>query len=340
MATSPKKRNAPIPLFPPREIIVWMWHGYLKKHTALFILSVLLMSLQGGMLGVLSYLIGPMFDEVFTNKNTNALTLLGIGVFVIFCVRGFSGLGQRSILAYIGEKINFELKTFLMRHIMALDDSFFGKYPPGDLMARVQGDAEAVRSIWSGFIGPGIKDSVSIISCIAVAIYIDPLWTIVTCIGVPILVFPISRLQKLVKQRSIEHRWLISNMTVLMDEVFHGIQIVKLYLLEKILQGRFVGFAKRVQKIGVKVAIQNSAIPTMIDVVAGFGFLGMLYLGGNEVISGEKTTGEFMSFFTAIVLVFDPLKRLSSLATYWQITLASLERVYAIVSHEPSPKNK
>ena len=310
-----------------------MWKGYLKKHSYLFLIAVILMSMQGSMLGVLSYLIGPMFDEVFTNKNTSALLYLGIGVFVVFCIRGVSGLGQRSVLAYIGETINFELKSYLMQLVMKLDANFFGQYPPGDLMTRVQGDAEAVRGIWSGFISPGIRDSVSIISCISVTIYIDPIWTIVTCIGIPLLVAPIARLQKLVKSRSVEHRTLASSMTILMDEVFHGIQIVKLYLLENIVNGRFKGFASRVRKIGFKIEVQNAAIPTMIDIVAGLGFLGMLMLGGREVISGEKTTGEFMSFFTAIVLVFDPLKRLGALATHWQMTLASLERVYAIIDY-------
>ncbi len=313
-----------------------MWQNYLKQHTLLFCLAVMFMSVQGAMLGVLSYLIGPMFDEIFENRNTDALILLGGGVLGVFCLRGLSGFAQRGILAHIGERINFDLKRYLMRHVLTLDTNFYGQYSPGDLLTRVQGDSEVVKSIWAGFIGPGVRDLVAMFSCLVVAVSVDPLWTLVTCVGVPILVVPIARLQKLVKNRSVEQRSHVSSMTVLMDEVFHGIQIVKLYLLENILYGRFAGLAERVRKLGVKLEIQNAAVPAMVDIIAGIGFFGMLLLGGNEVISGEKTTGQFMSFFTAIVLLFDPLKRLSALSTAWQSTLASLERVYTLVQFDPS----
>jgi ATP-binding cassette subfamily B protein len=80
----------------------------------------------------------------------------------------------------------------------------------------------------------------------------------------------------------------------------------------------------------------------MADVMAGLGFLAVLIFGGGEIISGEKTVGQFMSFFTAIGFAFEPLRRLGAISGIWQVAASGIERIKELIESEPtlvSPKN-
>jgi ATP-binding cassette subfamily B protein/subfamily B ATP-binding cassette protein MsbA len=79
----------------------------------------------------------------------------------------------------------------------------------------------------------------------------------------------------------------------------------------------------------------RALMPGMMDFVTGFGFFAVLLMAGGEIASGERTTGEFMSFFTAMSLTFQPLRRLGDLSGTWQVAAASLERIYELFDTQP-----
>jgi ATP-binding cassette subfamily B protein/subfamily B ATP-binding cassette protein MsbA len=121
-----------------------------------------------------------------------------------------------------------------------------------------------------------------------------------------------------------------------MDEIFHGIHAVKLNRLEDYQTGRFQRIIQTIIRAEEKSAIARAAMPALVDVVTGLGFFAVLVLGGSGVASGERTIGEFMAFFTAMTLTFQPIRRLSDLAGQWQVAEASLERVFALFDTKPS----
>ena len=288
---------------------------------------------------MLSYLIGPMFDEVFLNANYAALYFLGIGVLFVFAVRGTSGFVQRVVMTSVGERVKLELQRDLMRHVLTLDTMFFEANPPGNLMERVIGDAGTIRSVWSGLLAPAIRDVISLISLLIVSMSIDIVWTLLALAGIPILVFPVLFVQRLTRRSSLRERNTASAITVRLDEIFHGIHAIKLNIQENLQVGRFLNAARDNRRAAVRTEAGRASVPALVDIVAGMGFLGILILGGHEVIEGEKTIGQFMSFFTATVLLFDPLKRLGQIAAAWQVLKVSLERVHVLIEASPSIQN-
>ncbi len=100
--------------------------------------------------------------------------------------------------------------------------------------------------------------------------------------------------------------------------------------MEAYQSSRFAGILRRIIRAEVKSATGRAAMPAMVDIVTGLGFFAVLMLGGREVAEGSRTTGEFMSFFTAMALTFQPIRRLSDLAGQWQIARTSLERVFVV----------
>ena len=322
--------------FPTKTLIRWYWRGYVRHAVWLILIALFFMVLEGGALGALSYIIRPMFDEIFVAGDRDAVFWVGIGVFGIFVMRGLASFVQRLLMATAGRRIAAALQRDLLDHMLTLDSSFFQWNSPGTLIERVRGDANgAVGVVTSTFSALG-RDVVALVSLLGVAVSIDWLWTLIAVAGTPVIVLPVLVLQKLIKKTSRRARNAAARMATRLDEIFHGINTVKLNSTEAYESHRFSDDISDFVKAQLRAVAAQAGIPAMMDVVAAIGFFGVLTYGGIQIIDGEKSIGEFMSFFTAIALVFDPLRRLGALSGAWQTALVSLERIYVVLQQRPS----
>ena len=318
------------------RLFAWLWRDYLRPHRTLFFAALVLMAIEGSMLGFLSWMIQPMFDDVFVQGETDTLWWVGIGILLIFCVRAVSASGQKILMTRLTQLSAAAMRNHLLRHIMDLDSSYHQTNPPGQLIERVQGDVTAVNQIWSG-IATGIgRDVIALIALFGVAISVDGLWTLIALIGVPFLVLPSLAAQAYVRKRASVARALAGRMATRLDEVFHGINPIKLNTLEAYQADRYAALQDDRVKAEVKAATGQAAVPALIDIMTGIGFLGVLIFGGSEIIAGEKTVGQFMSFFTAMSLAFEPLRRLGAMSGQWQTAAASIDRIQSVLLAKPS----
>ncbi|MEO9778114.1 MAG: ABC transporter ATP-binding protein [Sedimentitalea sp.] len=315
---------------PPKssaELLRWLWRGYLHQHTGTMALAMVFMLIEGSMIGAISYMMQPMFDEVFVAGNSGALKWVSITFLVIFTVRGLAGLTQKMLLAHVSQITAAHLRVDLLRRMIQQDTSFHQNHPPGFLIQRVQGDVGAIDIVWRGIITGAGKDAVSLVVLLGVATSIDWAWTAIMLIGVPLMFLPIGVAQRYVRKKSALARDLGATLSTRLDEVFHGIVPIKLNSLEDYQVDRYSGYTDTYRRSQIRATFGTSSITGMIDMMAGIGFMGVLLYGGTEIIAGEKTVGQFMSFFTAIGLAFDPMRRLASLSGAWQAAAASIERL-------------
>lgn len=316
----------------------WLWTRYLRRHWGGLALAMLLMALEGSMLGLVSYMMRPMFDQVFVEGQPGAIWWVGFGMLAIFVLRGLASAGQKIALTRIQSRTAAEIRSDLLGHLMTLDGDFHQSHPPGNLIERVQGDVGAINDVW-GTIALGLgRDVVAVIWLFGVALWVDWAWTLVALVGIPLLVLPSLLAQGFVRRRATESRTLSASISTRLDEVFHGIEAVKLNRLERHQRARFDALQKDRIRAEIRTATGQSAIPALIDIMTGIGFFGVLIYGGGEIIAGEKTVGEFMSFFTAMALAFEPLRRLGTLSGQWQTAAASIERIMTLFTARPALK--
>ncbi|MFD2174357.1 ABC transporter ATP-binding protein [Rhodobacter lacus] len=313
-----------------------MWRGYLGRHWPKMAFAGVLMAIEGGCLGVLSWMLEPLFDKVFTEGQSGLIWLVGGGILGLFLMRALTSVAAKALLTDVAQRSSTAMQVDLLRHILRLDQSFFQENPPGALIERVQGDTLAVQGVWSIFITGAGRDIVALISLFAVAIAIDWRWTAAALIGAPLLIVPTSLAQRYIRRKTRQMRAEAGARATRLDEVFHGVSAVKLYQMEEYQIGRFDRLVARIRKLMVKMAVSQSMVPGMIDAVTGIGFFAVLVLGGPEIAEGKRSVGEFMSFFTAMALAFQPLRRLGGLAGTWQTAAASLERLYRVFDIRPA----
>jgi ATP-binding cassette, subfamily B, bacterial MsbA len=313
-----------------------LWRDYLRHHKGWMSVALVLMVIEGSTLGLLSYMLEPLFDRVFVAGQQDAVWWVGGAILGLFLVRAVTSVAQKTLLTRIAQLSSTAMQIDLLRHLMRLDAAFFHDNPPGALMERLQGDTKAVQGVWAVIISGVGRDMVSLLSLAAVAIYIDWWWTFLAIIGAPLLVAPAAIAQRYIRRKTGAMREVSGLRSTRLDEVFHGIVPIKLNAMEAYQLGRFKGIVGRIVQAEIKIEASRAVIPALIDVITGVGFFLVLIVGGREIITGEKSVGEFMSFFTAMALAFQPLRRLGSITGIWQVAAASLERLYRLFDTTPT----
>lgn len=328
--------NAPAKQQNARQLFAWLWRDYLRPQKATLVFAFIFMAIEGSMLGLLSWIIQPMFDNVFLQGETDTLWLVGFSIMVIFVVRAISGSGQKILMKKAAETAAAGMRNHLLSHLMTLDGSFHQVNPPGQLIERIQGDVTVINQIWTGImVGIG-RDLIAVVALFSVALSVDWVWTVVALVGIPFLVLPSLLAQAYVRKRAGTARGLAGKMAIRLDEVFHGISAIKLNGLERYQSSRYGALGDARVKAEVRAASGQAAVPALIDIMTGVGFFGVIVLGGAQIIEGDKTVGQFMSFFTAMSLAFEPLRRMGMMSGLWQTAAASIERVQEILNERPS----
>ena len=319
-----------------KPLFKWFWNSYVRAHVGVLFIALIFMSIEGSMLGVLSYSIKFLFDNVLVSNDTSSILFVAVLIFSVFSVRAITGFIHRLMTVNVCQKIIKALQDRMVEHLMNMDVGFHQKNSPGKLMDRVRADSKALsESVGEVFMTVG-RDGFSLISLIAVVFVIDWKWSLIAFLGIPFLVLPILLLQGLVRSRAGENRDFESKANVRLDEMFHGITDIKLNRAEKSERNKFFDILKVTRKVRLRLEAGMAGIPAMIDIIAAIGFLAVMVFGAIDITSGTKTIGEFMSFFTAMALVFEPLRRLSNISGNIQVAMASLERVYKVFEAKPS----
>lgn len=331
--------KAPIdPRYTSGRLFARLWAGYLRPHRLRMIGAFGLMVIEGSTLGALSWLLEPLFDKVFAPGGISALPLVGAAILGLFLIRAVTSVASKALLTSIAQRSSTAMQVDLLAHVLTLESRFYQENPPGALMERVVGDTAAVQGVWTSLITGVGRDMISLISLFAVALSIDVHWTLAALVGAPLLVAPAVLIQRYIRRKTMQMRHKAGLRTTRLDEIFHGIQAIKLNRMESYQTERFRRIAGEIVRAEVRTVTGRATIPALIDVITGIGFFTVLMLGGREIAAGTRTTGEFMSFFTAMALTFQPIRRLGDQAGIWQIASASLERIFRLFDTAAPPR--
>jgi len=317
-----------------RQLFGWLWNSYLRKHGWLLTLVIILMAVEGSMIGGLAWMMQPLFDNVFVGGSFTQLWGFAAIVFSLFLARGILSVSHRVMMTKIARHSVADLQNDLLNHLLLLDMDFFSRNAPGYLIERVQGDVQSVAQTWGLVVRGGARDLIGLISLLVVMLSIDWLWTIFALLGAPLLLIPSLVAHRYTRKQASKARDVAANMAARLDEAFHGIATIKLNGLEKYYSGRYRKLTKKQINVELKTLFGTSVLPSLVDIMSGIGFAGVILYGGYEIISGAKTVGQFMAFFTALGLAFEPLRRLAGISGLVNAAGVSVQRMYSILDQK------
>ena len=286
-----------------------------------------------------AYVIQPLLDDIFINKDEEMLFLMPIFVVVLYGSKGFGRYIQAYYISYIGQDITRIVRDRLFSHVLNLDIDFFQKKHGGELVSRIINDINRIQSAVSNYVAEFLREVLTIIGLIGLVIYHSPELAFYGLIVLPLAIYPLSLLAKRMKKLSFRSQETNSDITSSLTESFNNIEIIKANSTEIIEGDKFKKHNANFFKYNMKAVKTNELTSPLMEIIGAFAFAAVIIVGGSKVISGELTTGTFTSFIAALFMLYTPIKRLSSLYNKMQDALAANERINEIFAKNADIKS-
>ena len=278
-----------------------------------------------------AYLVKPVLDDIFINKKAGMLKILPLVVLLLFLVKGLCEWGHVYFMSYVGQRVVSQVRQQLYDHLQILSLSFFDRTPTGVLMSRITNDVNLLQAAVSSAITGMLKDCVSVVGLIGVVFYRDWELAVVAMVVLPFAFFPIVKFGRMLRRISTKSQQSMGDISVILHETISGNRIVKAFAMEEYEKARFSRENMRYFQYYMKsVSVRALSSPVM-EFLGGLGVVFIIWYGGSSVIRGVSTPGNFFSFLAALLLLYEPIKRLNTMNNTIQQGVAAAQRVYDIL---------
>lgn len=281
-----------------------------------------------------AFLIKPILDDVFFKQDARMLKIIPVAIVIIYFLRGIAYYCQVYLMSYVGQSIITSLRNTLFSKIQDLSLSFFHEEKTGALMSRVTNDVNIVKEMVSNAVTGALKDSFTIVCLTIVIFYRDWKMAIFAFLILPLAFFPIVEFGRRVRKVSTGYQEAMADMSSFLHETFFGNKIVKTFGRESYEKKRFLKKTHNIFNLEMKAVVARSLSAPIMEFLGGIGVAFIIWYGGSKVIAGTSTPGTFFSFMAAVIMLYEPVKKLSKLNNSIQQGLAATDRVFDIIDKE------
>ena len=289
---------------------------------------------MAGMTAATAYLVKPVVENIFEQKDARMLTVIPFVVIAVFFVKGLATYGSVYFLNYVGQDIIMALRNRLFNHMQHLPLAFFQREKTGDLMSRITNDVNILNSMFTSAITGSIRDFFTIIGLVSVTFYLIPKLAIYAFVILPIAAFPIFHFGRKIRRVRLGAQEAMADTNAYLHETIFGTKIVKAFGMEDHEKKRFEGKSRKIFRLEMKEVRVRAMSSPIMELLGGFGIAFIIWYGGKGVIAGTYSFGTFMSFLTAVGLVYQPLKKLSRLNNAVQRGMAAVDRIFYILEQK------
>jgi ATP-binding cassette, subfamily B, bacterial MsbA len=308
---------------------------YLKPHKWRMIGAIGAMVGVSGITALLAFLVKPVLDDIFFAKRLNMLYLLPPLVVLIYFVKGILSYTNNYQMSYIGNATVSRMRDQLFSALQRQPLSFFDGEATGVLMSRLTYDVNLLQNAVTQVVTSFFRDSLTIVGLTAVIFYREWRLALLAILVFPLASYFIVRLGQ--RMRRISHKTQVANarLYTVLQEAILGQRIVKAFAQEDYEEEQFVRANWDFFRIRMKLNATRVLSPPVMEFLGSLGMGAIIFYGGYNVIKGHSTPGTFFSFLTALLMLYQPIKSLSSVQNSAQEGLAAAVRVFDLMDREP-----
>ncbi len=307
---------------------------YLKNFKLYFFLVFIgiVMSVAANI--AMAYIMQPMIDEMFLKKEKEMLTLIPLMMIGIYFVKSFGRYLQSVFTSYIGQHVVTTFRTLVLDKILSLDLSVHQTSQSGEFISRIVNDINRISYFVSLMLPEFIRELFTVVGLIGYAVYLNAMLAFYALVILPLVLIPIGYLSR--KLRKISFGAQEKNALLLgrLSEMLNNAELIKTNAAERFELQKFAKKNWDFFKITMKAVYFNQLASPLLEVVGAFALAVVIFLGAKEVYAGAMSVGEFMTFLTAIGLVFQPARGLGIIYTKMQDSLAASERIFEVLDRQ------
>ena len=308
---------------------------YVRPYKGKLVISTLAMIGVAAMTALSALIIKNVLDDVFIAGDRRMLLLIPAAIIVIYIFKGIFRYVRTYVMSSAGLKMVQDIRNELYEHLHRLSMSFFTETPTGILMSRVTYDVNMMqRAITDALVGV-FRDVFTILGLAGVVFYRNTELALISLVGFPLAFYPLVRFGKRMKKASRRSQEQMGALSKLMQERISGAGLIKASGTEAEELDEFKRENEKLVRSFLKIERVKALSNPVMEFIGAASVSFIIWIGGLTVINGKMTVGEFFSFLVALMLLYEPVKHLTSVNNVIQQGLAAAERVFDILDISP-----
>ena len=334
---------------------------FVRPYSAPLILSVILMAAVGAAQGLMAVLIGPIFDRVLKPDSPDApvllfkipifnhpvnlqdllpsaihniWTMVFVAILGAFTVKGLCDYFGNYFVNYVGFSAVTDLRQQVFDRVLRQDANFFESNSTGRVMSSIMNDLEKIQVATSHMLADWLRQSFSVIFLLFVVIQKDWRLAIVSLTLLPFVLIPTLRIGRRIRRTTRRAQDEAAELNQILQETISGHQVVKSFGAEDVESNRFRLAADRLKSSNLRYVLQQALASPLIEFFGAITIVGLLTYARTEIKAGSLTAGEFTSFVIALLMLYEPVKRLTGIHNIFQQAAGASQKVFEYLDRD------
>jgi len=310
-----------------------------RAFAPLYALAFVCMGLVAATTGASAWVLKDVINEIFVARDGAMVIAIAVFVLVVFLVKGAASYGQLVILGRIGNAIVAQIQRRLFNAITSQDVAFFESSGIGDLGTRLSHNANAARAALDLVVTALGRDLLSVIALVGVMVLQDPLMSVIALVIAPPAIIVVSKLVRRVRRVAKSQFVSLSRILSISQETISGIRIVKAFAVEQRLRDEMGQAVADVETQANKITRLSARTSPVMETLGGMAIALVILYGGYSVIELGSDPGSFVSFIAALLLAYDPARRLARLNVNLSAHLVGVRLMYEVLDRETGERD-
>jgi ATP-binding cassette, subfamily B, bacterial MsbA len=316
-----------------RGLLLRLLRENFKKHALWYAIAIVAMLITAAMTSLSAWIMRDIVNEMVVSRDIGRVMNIAIAVAVIFIVKGIATFIQGYYLGQAGNSIVAEQQRRIYDHLLRQGVSFFQNMPASELLVRVTHNAQAARAVVDTIVTSFVRDLFSLLGLIAVMFYQQPILSLVSLVIGPIAIIGVTLLLKRVRRIMELELASLGQIVQIVQETVIGIRVIKTFSLEKKMAVSMNKAVSDVEKRANSIVRLESATSPIMETLSGLAIAGVIALSGVLVLEHGGTPGELMSFITALLLAYEPAKRLARMRIGIEAGMTGVRMMFEVLDH-------
>ena len=341
--------------------------GYARRYWLFLFCSSVLMALVGVAHASIALLVGPIFDRVLNPSSPdtpvllftmpvldrkvyleqlapsgwhNVWTMGAFAILVVFAVKGICDYLASYMVNYAGCSAVTDLRNTVFEKVLRHGSEFFEAHSTGRLMSSIMNDIEKIQVATSHILADLLRQSFVVLGLLFVVLHKDWRLAMASLVVMPLILVPTARIGRRIRRTSRRAQDHAAEINQILQETLSGHQVVKAFSGEVYELRRFRDAARRLLKSNLKYVRQQAISSPLIEMFGALTIVTLLYYARTEIKAGAMTAGQFTSFVIALLMMYEPLKRLTGIHNIFQQAIGASQKVFEYLDHPVEIEDK
>ena len=337
MSKNHKTQEAPKLPFWDHYKIMW---PFVRPYLFRALLAVALCIPIGALDAVVALALKPYMDMVLVDKSDQSPAYIPLVIVAFTIVQGALNYAAAYLNGWVGGKITVDVKRALFRKLLFLEPAFYDKNDSGYIIQRFSSDADAACNGLIDNIRLFLSRVFSSLSLIGVLIYNSWQLSIIAILVLVCALMPLSQVRRMIKNTIKKQVEESATILTNYNETYSGCKTIASYNLQEHAFDKYNNTVTKLFKLSIKMIQKTAWMTPMLHVVASIGIGAVIGYGSYLIVNGSITSGNFVSFLTALIMLYGPIKNIGKNFSAVQVSFLAIERIAEILGLEPKIRNK